>query len=63
MLTIDESNRVTLIEDYVELIVNELTDGEIRSLLNDYIYDEKSKMSNVALIAEINATYPTLLEN
>ena len=63
MLTIDESNRVTLIEDYVELITNELTDSEIRSLLNDYIYDEKSKMSNVALIAEINDTYPTLLEN
>jgi hypothetical protein len=63
MLTIDESNRVTLIEDYVELITNELTDSEIRSLLNDYIYDEKSKMSNVALIAEINDTYPSLLEN
>jgi len=63
MITVNESNRVTLIEDYVELIINELTDSEIKSLLTDYIYDEKSKMSNVALIAEINDTYPSLLEN
>jgi hypothetical protein len=62
-MIVDESNRITLIENYVELTIDDLTDSEIKSLLTDYIYDEKSKMSNVALIAEINDTYPTLLEN
>lgn len=63
MITIDESNRITLIEDYVELTINDLTDSEIKSLLTDYIYDEKSKMSNVALIAEINDIFPSLLQS
>lgn len=63
MITIDESNRITLIEDYVELTINDLTDSEIKSLLADYIYDEKSKMSNVALIAEINDIFPSLLQS
>lgn len=63
MINICSDNRVELIENYVNAIVNELSNDEIKSLLIDYIYDEKSKMSNVALVAEINDSYPSLLDN
>jgi hypothetical protein len=55
-------SRIELIEKYVNLIINDYSDTDIKSLLSDYIYDEKSKMSNVALIAEIDNCYPSLLE-
>lgn len=62
MNTIDKINRSELIENYVERITNDLTPDEIRGLLIDYIYDDKSRMSNVAIIAEIKEFYPDLLE-
>lgn len=62
MFTINENNRQRLIENYVERITDDLTPAEIRGLLIDYIYDDKSRMSNVALFAEINEVYPDILE-
>ncbi|NDC24275.1 MAG: hypothetical protein EBZ49_09125 [Proteobacteria bacterium] len=58
---IDSETRRDLLENYVERFVLDLSSEEIRNLLIDYIYDEKSRMTNVALIAEINDTYPDLL--
>lgn len=59
---ISPTERQVLVENYVERITNDLSSNEIRNLLIDYIYDDKSRMSNVALFAEINDTYPDLLE-
>ena len=42
MINICSDNRVELVENYVNAIVNELSNDEIKSLLIDYIYDEKS---------------------
>lgn len=59
---ISPTERQVLVENYVERITDDLSANEIRNLLIDYIYDDKSRMSNVALFAEINDTYPDLLE-
>jgi hypothetical protein len=58
---IDSETRRELLENYVERFVLDLSSEEIRNLLIDYVYDEKSRMTNVALIAEINDVYPDLL--
>lgn len=59
---INLAERQQLVENYATKLVDDLSPEEIRLSLIDYIYDDKGRMSNVALFAEINDTYPELFE-
>jgi|694.fasta_scaffold26455_14 hypothetical protein len=57
------SERQSLVENYVERLLSNLSPDQIREMLTDYIYSDKFRMTNVALFAEINEFYPDLLED